>query len=145
MSGSINKVILVGNVGQDPEVRRMSNGDAVVTLSVATGESWRDKSSGERREKTEWHRVVIFNEHLAKVAEQYVRKGSKVYVEGQIQTRKWTDQQGQDKYSTEIVLNRFRGDLQMLDSKGQGGGGETPPGAGDLDDSIPFAHPWGER
>ena len=140
MSGSINKVILVGNVGQDPEVRRMSNGDAVVNLSVATGESWRDKSSGERREKTEWHRVVIFNEHLAKVAEQYVRKGSKVYVEGQIQTRKWTDQQGQDKYSTEIVLNRFRGDLQMLDSKGErlGGSGETPPGAGDLDDEIPF-------
>lgn len=147
MSGSINKVILVGNVGQDPEVRRMSNGDAVVNLSVATGESWRDKSSGERREKTEWHRVVIFNEHLAKVAEQYVRKGSKVYVEGQIQTRKWTDQQGQDKYSTEVVLNRFRGDLQMLDSKGdrQGGGGETPPGAGDLDDEIPFITRWGDR
>ena len=142
MSGSINKVIIVGNVGQDPEVRHMSNGDAVVNLSIATSESWRDKSSGERREKTEWHRVVIFNEHLAKVAEQYVRKGSKVYVEGQIQTRKWTDKQGQDKYSTEIVLNRFRGDLQMLDSKG--GGGETQPGPGDLDDQIPFASPWGE-
>jgi len=137
MSGSINKVILVGNVGQDPEVRRMSNGDAVVNLSVATGESWRDKSSGERREKTEWHRVVIFNEHLAKVAEQYVRKGSKVYVEGQIQTRKWTDQQGQDKYSTEIVLNRFRGDLQMLDSKG-GGEERREPAPADLDDEIPF-------
>ena len=137
MSGSINKVILVGNVGQDPEVRRMSNGDAVVNLSVATSESWRDKSTGERREKTEWHRVVIFNEHLAKVAEQYVRKGSKVYVEGQIQTRKWTDQQGQDKYSTEIVLNRFRGDLQMLDSKG-GGEERREPAPADLDDEIPF-------
>lgn len=145
MSGSINKVILVGNVGQDPEVRRMSNGDAVVNLSVATSESWRDKNTGERREKTEWSRVVIFNEHLAKVAEQYVRKGSKVYVEGQLQTRKWTDQQGQDKYSTEIVLNRFRGDLQMLDSKGQGGGGETPPGPGDMDSEIPFITPWGDE
>jgi len=143
MSGSINKVILVGNVGQDPEVRRMSNGDAVVNLSVATGESWRDKSSGERREKTEWHRVVIFNEHLAKIAEQYVRKGSKVYVEGQIQTRKWTDQQGQDKYSTEIVLNRFRGDLQMLDSKGDSRNGagtyrDADLNEPDLDDEIPF-------
>ncbi len=122
MAGSVNKVILVGNLGADPEVRRMSNGDPVVNLRIATSESWRDKSSGERREKTEWHRVVIFNENLAKVAEQYLRKGAKVYVEGQIQTRKWTDQNGQDKYNTEIILNRFRGDLQMLDSRGEGGG-----------------------
>ncbi len=123
MAGSVNKVILVGNLGADPEVRRMSNGDPVVNLRIATSESWRDKSSGERREKTEWHRVVIFNENLAKVAEQYLRKGAKVFVEGQIQTRKWTDQNGQDKYNTEIILNRFRGDLQMLDSRGEGGGG----------------------
>lgn len=123
MAGSVNKVILVGNLGADPEVRRMSNGDPVVNLRIATSESWRDKSSGERREKTEWHRVVIFNENLAKVAEQYLRKGAKVYIEGQIQTRKWTDQQGQEKYNTEIILNRFRGDLQMLDSRGEGGGG----------------------
>ncbi|MDF1721721.1 MAG: single-stranded DNA-binding protein [Minwuia sp.] len=123
MAGSVNKVILVGNLGADPEVRRMSNGDPVVNLRIATSESWRDKSSGERREKTEWHRVVIFNENLAKVAEQYLRKGAKVFIEGQIQTRKWTDQNGQDKYNTEIILNRFRGDLQMLDSRGEGGGG----------------------
>ena len=152
MSGSINKVIIVGNMVADPEVRRMPNGDPVVNLRIATNESWKDKGSGERREKVEYHRVVIFNEHLAKVAEQYVRKGSKVYVEGQIQTRKWTDQQGQDKYNTEIVLNRFRGDLQMLDSKGerQGGGGETPPGAGetyghDEGGDIPFITRWGDR
>jgi single-strand DNA-binding protein len=122
MAGSINKVILVGNLGRDPEVRRMNNGDPVVNLSVATSESWRDKNSGERREKTEWHRVVIFNDQIAKVAENYLKKGMKVYVEGQLQTRKWTDQNGQEKYSTEIVLQRFRGDLQMLDSRGEGGG-----------------------
>jgi single-strand DNA-binding protein len=122
MAGSINKVILVGNLGRDPEVRRMNNGDPVVNLSVATSESWRDKNSGERREKTEWHRVVIFNDQIAKVAENYLKKGMKVYVEGQLQTRKWTDQNGQEKYSTEIVLPRFRGDLQMLDSRGEGGG-----------------------
>ncbi len=124
MSGSINKVILVGNLGRDPEVRRMQNGDPVVNLSVATSESWRDKSTGERKEKTEWHRAVIFNEHLAKVAEQYLRKGSKVYVEGSLQTRKWTDQDGQEKYATEVVLQKFRGELQMLDAP-QTGGGES--------------------
>jgi single-strand DNA-binding protein len=122
MAGSINKVILVGNLGRDPEVRRMNNGDPVVNLSVATSESWRDKNSGERREKTEWHRVVVFNDQIAKVAENYLKKGMKVYVEGQLQTRKWTDQNGQEKYSTEIVLQRFRGELQMLDSRGEGGG-----------------------
>ena len=109
MSGSVNKVILVGNVGKDPEVRRMTNGDAVVNLSVATSESWKDKSSGERKEKTEWHRVVSFNEHLNKVIEAYVKKGSKVYLEGSLQTRKWTDKDGAEKYSTEIVLQKFNG------------------------------------
>lgn len=149
MSGSVNMVIIAGNVGKDPEVRRMQDGTPVVNLSVATSEAWTDRNSGERREKTEWHRIVIFNEKLAEVAEKYVRKGSKLFVQGQLQTRKWTDQQGQDKYSTEIVLNRFRGDLQMLDSKGgddrRGGGGETPPDAGALDDSIPFVTRWGVR
>src|SRR5215469_6959482 len=107
MAGSVNKVILVGNLGKDPEVRRMQSGEPVVNLSIATSESWRDKASGERKEKTEWHRVVIFNENLAKVAEQYLRKGAKVYIEGQIQTRKWTDQSGAEKYSTEVVLQGF--------------------------------------
>src|ERR1700721_206253 len=107
MAGSVNKVILVGNLGKDPEVRRMTSGEPVVNLSVATSESWRDKASGEKKEKTEWHRVVIFNENLAKVAEQYLRKGSKVYLEGALQTRKWQDKDGQAKYSTELVLNRF--------------------------------------
>lgn len=118
MAGSVNKVILVGNLGADPEVRRLNSGDPVVNLRIATSESWRDKQSGERREKTEWHQVVIFNEGLAKVAEQYLRKGAKVYVEGQLQTRKWQDQNGNDRYSTEIVLQKFRGELQMLDSRG---------------------------
>ena len=122
MAGSVNKVILVGNLGADPEIRRLNSGDAVVNLSVATSETWRDKNSGERRERTEWHRVVIFNENLAKVAENYLKKGAKVYIEGQLQTRKWQDQSGQDKYTTEIVLQRFRGDLQMLDSRGEGEG-----------------------
>src|SRR5215510_412355 len=122
MAGSVNKVILVGNLGKDPEVRRMASGEPVVNLSIATSESWRDKQSGERKEKTEWHRVVIFNENLAKVAEQYLRKGAKVYVEGQLQTRKWTDKDGVEKYTTEVVLQRFRGELQMLDGKGGGGG-----------------------
>lgn len=117
MSGSVNKVILVGNLGKDPEVRRMTTGEAVVNLSVATSETWRDKASGERKEKTEWHRVVIFNEHLTKIAEQYLKKGSKVYLEGQLQTRKWTDKDGAEKYSTEIVLNRFNGTLVLLDGK----------------------------
>ena len=125
MSGAINNVILVGNLGRDPEIRRMNNGDPVVNLSVATSESWRDKSSGERREKTEWNRVVIFNDNLAKVAENYPKTGSKVYVEGQLQTRKWTDQSGVEKYSTEIVLQKFRGELTMLDGRNDGwtGGG----------------------
>lgn len=165
MAGSVNKVILVGNLGRDPEIRRMNNGDPVVNLSVATSENWRDKSSGERREKTEWHRVVIFNDNLAKVAENYLKKGSKVYVEGQLQTRKWTDQNGQEKYSTEVVLQRFRGELTMLDGRNEGGssfggdssGGYDQMGGGssggvqrsmdgpkedfrnaDLDDEIPF-------
>jgi single-strand DNA-binding protein len=163
MAGSVNKVILVGNLGADPEIRRLNSGEPVVNLSVATSETWRDKNSGERRERTEWHRVVIFNENLAKVAENYLKKGSKVFVEGQLQTRKWQDQNGQDKYTTEIVLQRFRGDLQMLDSRGEGegsygggggrqqvsggyggdqGGGSQPSGGGDfvrdMDDEIPF-------
>ncbi|WP_306120270.1 MULTISPECIES: single-stranded DNA-binding protein [unclassified Roseitalea] len=124
MAGSVNKVILVGNLGADPDVRRLNSGDPVVNLSLATSEQWRDKQSGERRERTEWHRVVIFNENLARVAENYLRKGSKVYVEGQLQTRKWTDQNGQDRYMTEIVLQRFRGDLQMLDSRGDAEAGQ---------------------
>src|SRR6202008_4951549 len=117
---SVNKVILVGNLGKDPEVRRMTSGEPVVNLSVATSESWRDKASGERKEKTEWHRVVIFNENLAKVAEQYLKKGSKVYIEGQLQTRKYTDKDGSEKYSTEIVLQKFRGELTMLDGRSEG-------------------------
>jgi single-strand DNA-binding protein len=152
MAGSVNKVILVGNLGRDPEVRRLTSGDPVVNLSIATSESWRDKASGERKEKTEWHRVVIFNENLAKVAEQYLKKGSKVYIEGQLQTRKYTDKDGSEKYSTEIVLQKFRGELTMLDGRGESGGGERTErpamaGAGegsrsfqraDLDDEIPF-------
>jgi len=122
MAGSVNKVILVGNLGADPEVRRLQSGDPVVNLRIATSENWRDKNSGERREKTEWHQVVIFNDNLAKVAEQYLKKGMKVYLEGQLQTRKWQDQNGNDRYSTEVVLQKFRGELQMLDSRGEGGG-----------------------
>lgn len=123
MAGSVNKVILVGNLGKDPEVRRLNSGDPVVNFTLATSETWRDKNSGDRKEKTEWHNIVIFNDNLAKVAEQYLKKGMKVYVEGQLQTRKWQDQQGQDRYTTEIVLQKFRGELQMLDSRGQGEGG----------------------
>jgi len=124
MAGSVNKVILVGNLGRDPEVRTMNDGSPVVNLSIATSETWRDRNSGERKERTEWHRVVIFNENLAKVAQQYLKKGSTVYIEGQLQTRKWTDQQGQEKYSTEVVLQRYRGELTMLGGRGdnQGGG-----------------------
>ena len=125
MAGSVNKVILVGNLGADPEIRRLNSGDPVVNLRIATSESWRDKMSGERREKTEWHNVVIFNDNLAKVAEQFLKKGMKVYVEGQLQTRKWQDQQGQDRYTTEVVLQKFRGELQMLDARGEGGGGQV--------------------
>ena len=122
MAGSVNKVILVGNLGKDPDVRRLNSGDQVVSFSVATSETWRDKASGERKERTEWHNVVIFNENLGKVAEQYCKKGTKVYLEGQLQTRKWQDQSGADRYTTEVVLQRFRGELTLLDSRGAGGG-----------------------
>lgn len=156
MAGSVNKVILVGNLGRDPEIRFTNDGAKIANLSLATSETWNDRNSGERREKTEWHRVVIFNDKLAEIAEKYLKKGSKIYVEGQLQTRKWQGQDGQDKYTTEVVLNRFRGELTMLDGRrdsggggdyGGGGGGETRPaepeyvgaGAGDdLDDEIPF-------
>jgi single-strand DNA-binding protein len=168
MAGSVNKVTLVGNLGADPEVRKMQSGDSVVNLRIATSESWRDKNTGERRENTQWHQVVIFNEQLAKVAEQYLKKGMKVYIEGALQTRKWTDQSGQDRYTTEVVLQKYRGELQMLDSRNEGGardygdggdGGRSMPAASnssfasrapaaaasgggsfprDLDDEIPF-------
>ena len=118
MAGSVNKVILVGNLGRDPEIRSTNDGTRIANLNLATSESWRDRNSGERRERTEWHRVVIFNENLVTIAEKYLRKGSKIYVEGALQTRKWTDQQGQEKYSTEVVLQRFRGELTMLDGAG---------------------------
>ena len=124
MAGSVNKVILVGNLGADPEIRRTQDGRPIVNLRLATSETWRDKTTGERRERTEWHRVVIFNEALAKVAEQYLKKGAKVYVEGQLQTRKWQDQQGQDRYSTEVVLQGFSSQLTMLDRVGGGSGGD---------------------
>ena len=132
MAGSVNKVILVGNLGADPEIRRLNSGDAVVNLRIATSEQWRDRQSGERRERTEWHNVVIFNENLVKVAEQFLKKGSKVYLEGQLQTRSWDDQSGQKRYTTEVVLQRYRGELQMLDG-GEGGGGGSyggPRGGG---------------
>jgi single-strand DNA-binding protein len=166
MAGSVNKVILVGNLGADPEIRSLGSGDRVANLRIATSESWRDRTSGERKEKTEWHRVVIFNDNLVKVAEQYLRKGSTVYIEGAIQTRKWTDNTGAEKYSTEIVLQKFRGELTMLGGRGDGagassggddgyssggGGGFSGGGAprsqpsgpresfsADLDDEIPF-------
>jgi len=161
MAGSINKVILVGNLGADPEIRSLNSGDKVCNLSLATSESWKDKQSGERREKTEWHRIVIFNDNLVRVCENYLKKGSKVYIEGQLQTRKWTDRDGNDKYTTEVVLQRYRGELAMLDSRGGGGGGgdynqdrggysnnkggsrsastqEGPAQDFDLDDDIPF-------
>ncbi|WFU37634.1 single-stranded DNA-binding protein [Bradyrhizobium sp. CB82] len=138
MAGSINKVILVGNLGKDPEIRRTQDGRPIANLSVATSETWRDKATGERKEKTEWHRVVIFNEGLAKVAEQYLKKGAKVYVEGALQTRKWTDQSGVEKYSTEVVLQGFNSNLTMLDGRGGGGGGSfgEEPG-GDFGSSSP--------
>ena len=167
MAGSVNKVILVGNLGKDPEVRRLNSGDQVVNFTLATSENWRDKNSGERKEKTEWHNVVIFNENLGKVVEQYCKKGSKVYVEGQLQTRKWQDKDGNDRYTTEVVLQRFRGELTLLDSRGGGGdrdsfpeegggrsssfnraaaserrpalsGGGGGGGASEIDDDIPF-------
>ena len=131
MSGSVNKVILVGRLGADPESRSMNNGNKVVNLSLATSERWRDKQSGEQREKTEWHRVVIFNDRLADVAERYLRKGSNVYIEGQLQTRKWQDQNGQDKYTTEVVLQQYRGELTMLGGRNDGqGGGDFGGGQG---------------
>ena len=139
MAGSVNKVILVGNLGADPEVRQTQDGRPIVNLRVATSESWRDKATGERREKTEWHRVVIFNENLGRVAEQYLKKGSKVYIEGQLQTRKWQDQAGQDRYSTEVVLQQYRGELAMLDSKPRDGMGEESQRNGDFGRSGPFA------
>ena len=154
MSGSVNKVTLVGNLGRDPEVRAMQNGDKIVQLSVATSDRWKDKSSGEQRERTEWHRVVIFNDALGKIAEQYLKKGSTVYLEGQLQTRKWTDQQsGQEKYTTEVVLRRYRGELTLLGSRSENQisndkqipeidqSNETSMSddiASDLDDEIPF-------
>jgi single-strand DNA-binding protein len=159
MAGSVNKVILIGNLGREPEIRSTQDGTRVANLSVATSESWRDKNSGERRERTEWHRVVIFNDRLVEVVEKYLHKGSKVYLEGALQTRKWTDQSGQERYTTEVVLQRYRGELTMLDSRGGGeaGGGMAEPGSetpsygapaggggraatsgGDLDDDIPF-------
>lgn len=151
MAGSVNKVILVGNLGRDPEVRSTQDGAKIVQLNLATSESWKDRNTGERRERTEWHRVVIFNERLGEVAERYLRKGSKIYVEGQLQTRKWQDKEGQDRYTTEVVLGRFRGELTMLDSRGGGDGGfredagepveagaNARGGASDLDDEIPF-------
>jgi len=163
MAGSVNKVILVGNLGADPEIRRTQDGRPIANLSIATSESWRDKNTGERREKTEWHRVVVFNEGLCKVIEQYLKKGAKVYLEGQLQTRKWQDQSGQDKYTTEVVLQGFNGNLTMLDGRSGGGGGDWDnnnqssgggnfgqsgpmggdtsggaPTGGEIDDEIPF-------
>ena len=161
MAGSVNKVIIIGNLGRDPEVRTFQNGGKVCNLRIATSESWKDRNTGERRERTEWHSVAIFSEPLARIAEQYLRKGSKVYIEGQLETRKWQDQSGQDKYSTEIVLRGFNATLTMLDGKGEGGnqgggsqgqqggyggqsdggyggGGSQGGGRSDLDDEIPF-------
>lgn len=158
MAGSVNKVILVGNLGKDPEIRTLNSGDRVANLSLATSETWRDRASGERKERTEWHRVVIFNDNLVKVAEQYLKKGSTVYIEGSLQTRKWTDQSGAEKYSTEVVLQKFRGELTMLGGRGDGGGASRDDGdfggyssgdraqpsgpketfSVDLDDEIPF-------
>ncbi len=143
MAGSVNKVILVGNLGRDPEIRPMNNGQRVVNLSVATSESWRDRASGERRERTEWHRVVIFNDRLADVAEKYLRKGSKLYLEGQLQTRKWTDQAGAERYTTEIVLQNFRGELTMLDGRNDGMGAGAPQGGGYGGDSLGGGAPAG--
>jgi single-strand DNA-binding protein len=160
MSGSVNKVIIVGNLGRDPEIRSTQDGKRIATLSVATSETWKDRASGERKERTEWHRVVIFNERLAEVAEKYLKKGAHLYLEGSLQTRKWTDNAGQEKYSTEVVLQNFRGELTMLDgarsngsaasadrASGGGGGYEDAYAAGnakartprdELDDDIPF-------
>jgi single-strand DNA-binding protein len=137
MAGSVNKVILVGNLGKDPEVRTLNSGGKVVNFRLATSESWRDKNSGERQERTEWHTVVIYNENLAKIAEQYLKKGSKVYIEGQLQTRKWQDQSGAERYTTEVVLQRFRGELTLLDRAG-GGAGSGDFDSGDFGRSSPM-------
>jgi single-strand DNA-binding protein len=139
MAGSVNKVILVGNLGADPEIRRTQDGRPVANLRLATSENWRDKTTGERREKTEWHRVVIFNENICRVAEQYLKKGAKVYIEGQLQTRKWTDQQGVERYSTEVVLQGFRGELTMLDRAGGGGEAAFDNGGSDFGSQGPTA------
>ncbi len=136
MAGSVNKVILVGNLGRDPEIRSTQDGTRVANFSVATSETWRDKASGERKERTEWHRVVIFNDRLVDIVEKYLKKGSKVYIEGQLQTRKWQDQSGQDRYSTEVVLQGFNSQLTMLDARGSGGGAEPSEG-GDFGSSGP--------
>jgi single-strand DNA-binding protein len=128
MAGSVNKVIIIGNLGRDPEVRSFQNGGKVVNLNIATSETWRDKQSGERKERTEWHRVAIYNEGIAKIAEQYLKKGSKVYIEGQLETRKWTDQSGAEKYTTEVVLRPYRGELTLLDGREGGGGGGASGG-----------------
>jgi single-strand DNA-binding protein len=141
MAGSVNKVILVGNLGKDPEIRRTQDGRPIANLSIATSETWRDKATGERKEKTEWHRVVIFNEGLCKVAEQYLKKGAKVYIEGALQTRKWTDQQGVEKYSTEVVLQGFNSNLTMLEGRGGGGGNFADEPGGDFGMSAPSAPP----
>jgi single-strand DNA-binding protein len=164
MAGSVNKVILIGNVGRDPEIRSTNDGTRIANFTLATSDNWRDKASGERRERTEWHRIVIFNDRLTDVVEKYIKKGAKLYIEGALQTRKWTDKDGQERYTTEVVLQRFRGELTMLDSRGGGGGGgdfaeEETAGAGgggysgsgggrvgdgprrggeELDDEIPF-------
>lgn len=130
MAGSVNKVILIGNLGKDPEIRNMQSGGRVCNLSIATSESWKDKNSGERKERTEWHRVVIFNDNLAQIAERYLKKGSKVYLEGQIETRKYTDQSGVEKYTTEVVLRQYRGELTLLDGRDGGGGGGSGGGGG---------------
>lgn len=140
MAGSVNKVILVGHLGADPEMRRLNSGDQIANLRIATSESWRDRQTGERKDRTEWHSVVIFNENLAKVAEQYLKKGAKVYIEGALQTRKWQDQNGNDRYSTEIVLQKFRGELQLLDSRNDGNANsnQSSSASRDLDDEIPY-------
>jgi single-strand DNA-binding protein len=139
MAGSVNKVILIGNLGADPEIRRTQDGRPIANLRVATSENWRDKATGERREKTEWHRVVIFNEQLCRIAEQYLKKGSKIYLEGALQTRKWTDQQGVEKYSTEVVLQGFNSVLTMLDKAGGGSGEFSDQGSGDFGSAGPSA------
>ncbi len=153
MAGSVNKVILVGNLGRDPEIRAFQNGGRVASFSIATSENWKDKSTGEKKERTEWHRISVLNDKLVEVVERYVKKGSKLYIEGQLETRKWTDKDGQEKYTTEVVLRPFRGELTMLDAKGAGGGGyvsnddgapafggssSSGGGSADLDDTIPF-------